>query len=366
MAVNTARVAPTRTPRTGFAYLDAVLDQPGSVIAMAHRGGAMHAELVGLENTLDAFRHAVTLGYHYLETDVHATRDGVLLAFHDAVLDRVTDQLGPLATLTAEEIGRARIGGAHAVPTMAELLEEFPAVRFNIDLKAEAAVHPLAALIERTAAHGPGVRRVVLAPADAHVPRASRPAGSPPPRRRRRWPWSRRRPRRPRPHAAARSAPAGRAAGAPQARAAHGRHAHPRTTCARRRSPRARVDRRRARRDAPPARPRGRRTDHRSHRPAAGRPRGPGTVEGPPMTHAAPTSIADLGPLDRLQAAEGVELVRLGQLGVLHDGAHGAVRAVHDHGRRQRRGLRRRRRHLQQDGEPARARTWPPGRCRST
>jgi glycerophosphoryl diester phosphodiesterase len=154
MAVNTSRVAPTRTPRTGFTYLDAVLDQPGSVIAMAHRGGAMHAELVGLENTLDAFRHAVKLGYHYLETDVHASRDGVLLAFHDAVLDRVTDRLGPLATLTAEEIGQARIAGAHAVPTMAELLEEFPAVRFNIDLKAEAAVHPLAALIERTGAHG--------------------------------------------------------------------------------------------------------------------------------------------------------------------------------------------------------------------
>ena len=172
MAVNTARVAPTRTPRTGFAYLDAVLDQPGSVIAMAHRGGAMHAELVGLENTLDAFRHAVKLGYHYLETDVHASRDGVLLAFHDAVLDRVTDQMGPLATLTAEEIGRARIGGAHAVPTMAELLEEFPAVRFNIDLKSEAAVHPLAALIERTAAHGRVCVGSFSPPADAHVPRA--------------------------------------------------------------------------------------------------------------------------------------------------------------------------------------------------
>ena len=85
---------------------------------------------------------------------MHASRDGVLLAFHDAVLDRVTDQMGPLATLTSEEIGRARIAGAHAVPTMAALLEEFPTVRFNVDLKAEAAVHPLAALIERTAAHG--------------------------------------------------------------------------------------------------------------------------------------------------------------------------------------------------------------------
>ncbi len=156
MDVNTVAVAreQTGTPRTGFAYLDAVLDQPGSVIAMAHRGGALHADLVGLENTMEAFRHAVKLGYHYVETDVHASRDGVLLAFHDNVLDRVTDQFGPIASLTAEEIGRARIGGAHAVPTMAELLEELPDVRFNIDLKAEAAIHPLAALLERTGAHG--------------------------------------------------------------------------------------------------------------------------------------------------------------------------------------------------------------------
>ena len=235
MAVNTARVAPTRTPRTGFAYLDAVLDQPGSVIAMAHRGGAMHAELVGLENTLDAFRHAVKLGYHYLETDVHASRDGVLLAFHDAVLDRVTDRLGPLATLTAEEIGRARIAGAHAVPTMAELLEEFPAVRFNIDLKAEAAVHPLAALIERTAAHGrvcvgsfsPRRMRTFRALTAGRVATSA----SPP-----EVAVVKAAPGGPRRHAAARSAPARGVAGAPPARAAHGRHAYPRTTCARRRS----------------------------------------------------------------------------------------------------------------------------------
>ena len=67
-------------PRTGFAYLD----EPRGVLAFAHRGGAFHPEIEGLENTLAAFRHAVALGYRYLETDVHATRDGVLLAFHDA------------------------------------------------------------------------------------------------------------------------------------------------------------------------------------------------------------------------------------------------------------------------------------------
>ena len=81
-------------PVTGFAYLDAVRPA-GSVIAMAHRGGALHPEIPGAENTLHAFRHAVALGYRYLETDVHATSDGVLLAFHDAALDRVTDHSRP-------------------------------------------------------------------------------------------------------------------------------------------------------------------------------------------------------------------------------------------------------------------------------
>lgn len=138
---------------TGYAYLDAVLDQPGSLLAMAHRGGALHPDLVGLENTLHAFRHAAALGYHYLETDVHATRDGHLVAFHDAVLDRMTDRPGVVAEVLAEDLARARIGGEHGVPTMAELMEELPHCRFNIDLKAPGSVAPLVELLDRTAGH---------------------------------------------------------------------------------------------------------------------------------------------------------------------------------------------------------------------
>jgi len=149
MPVNTARVSPV----TGFAYLDSVLDRPGSVIAMAHRGGALHPELPGAENTLHAFRHAAALGYHYLETDVHATSDGVLLAFHDDALDRVTDTQGVLARLTSDEVRTARIAGEHAVPTMADLLEELPDCRFNIDIKSSGAVRPLAELLDRTSSH---------------------------------------------------------------------------------------------------------------------------------------------------------------------------------------------------------------------
>ncbi|WP_257422469.1 glycerophosphodiester phosphodiesterase family protein [Nocardioides carbamazepini] len=119
----------------------------GRVLAFAHRGGAYHPEIEGLENTLAAFRHAAALGYDYLETDVHVTADGVLLAFHDDVLDRVTDQRGAVHELTLAEVRRARIGGREQVPTLVELLDAFPAARFNIDLKADGAVAALAALV---------------------------------------------------------------------------------------------------------------------------------------------------------------------------------------------------------------------------
>jgi glycerophosphoryl diester phosphodiesterase len=131
------------SPVTGHPYLDGAR----AVLALAHRGGAYHPEVEGLENTMAAFRHAVELGYRYLETDVHVTRDGVLLAFHDAVLDRVTDSRGAVAELTHAEVREARVGGREEVPTLVELLEAFPDARFNIDLKSEPSVRALAALV---------------------------------------------------------------------------------------------------------------------------------------------------------------------------------------------------------------------------
>jgi glycerophosphoryl diester phosphodiesterase len=135
------------SPRTGYPYLDEVLGRPGSVLAFAHRGGAYHPDIEGLENTMAAFQHAVDLGFDYLETDVHVTRDGVLLAFHDRVLDRVSDRVGAIAELTHAEISEALVGGRERVPTVGELLEAFPRARFNIDLKSDRAVAPLAELV---------------------------------------------------------------------------------------------------------------------------------------------------------------------------------------------------------------------------
>jgi glycerophosphoryl diester phosphodiesterase len=149
MSVDTASVM---RPHTGLPFLDAGRDQ-GTVLAFAHRGGALHPDLTGLENTLFAFEHATRLGFTYLETDVHATRDGVLLAFHDDVLDRVTSSVGSLVESTYVDLRTALIGGREPIPRMADLLEHLPEARFNIDLKSDAAVELLAELVERTGAH---------------------------------------------------------------------------------------------------------------------------------------------------------------------------------------------------------------------
>ncbi len=123
------------------------LDYP-TPIAFAHRGGAGHYP----ENSWRAFEHAVKLGYAYLETDAHATRDGVVVAFHDKSLDRVTDRTGAIATLLASEVAAARIDGTEPVPLLADLLGAWPDVRFNIDVKDSPAAGPLADLIRRAAA----------------------------------------------------------------------------------------------------------------------------------------------------------------------------------------------------------------------
>ena len=99
-----------------------------------------------------AFRRAVQEGYRYLETDVHATADGVLIAFHDHRLDRVTDRRGRISELTWDEVRMARISGREPIPLMAEVLAAFPDTRFNIDPKSDTAVGPLIDLLRASGA----------------------------------------------------------------------------------------------------------------------------------------------------------------------------------------------------------------------
>jgi len=114
-------------------------------VGFAHRGGAgPHPE-----NTERAFRHALDLGFRHLETDVHVTADGVLVAFHDNRLDRVTDRAGTLDSLTWSDVSRARVDGTEPILRLEEMLEAFPDALVNIDPKAWAAVEPLASTLVR-------------------------------------------------------------------------------------------------------------------------------------------------------------------------------------------------------------------------
>ncbi|MEO7745621.1 MAG: glycerophosphodiester phosphodiesterase [Actinomycetota bacterium] len=120
-------------------------------VVMAHRGFSLD----GLENTMPAFGAAVGLGVTHVETDVHATADGALVAFHDASLDRVTDATGLIADLDWATVSRAQVIGARSsagVPLLADVLASWPDLRVNIDVKDWPAIGPLVDVVRRASA----------------------------------------------------------------------------------------------------------------------------------------------------------------------------------------------------------------------
>jgi glycerophosphoryl diester phosphodiesterase len=130
------------------------LDAPGP-LGFAHRGGAA----AGDENTTAAFARAAGLGYRYIETDTHATADGVAVVFHDDTLERLLGRPGRMIDLRWADLSTERVGGAAAVPRLDEVLAAYPDIRFNIDAKTDEAVQPTVEVVERLKAHD----RVLLA-----------------------------------------------------------------------------------------------------------------------------------------------------------------------------------------------------------
>lgn len=129
------------------------LDWPGP-IPFAHRGGASDAP----ENTMPAFEYAVDLGYRYVETDVHVTSDGVLVAFHDSDLARTCGRPGRISDLPWSDVRTALVDGKAPIPLLEDLLGTWPELRVNIDCKSDRAVDALVATLRRTNS----VRRVAL------------------------------------------------------------------------------------------------------------------------------------------------------------------------------------------------------------
>ena len=162
-----------------------ILLDPLARPVIGHRGNRAHAP----ENTLASFRQAVALGVDAIEFDLRVSRDGVLMVFHDGMLERTTDATGPLADRTAAELGRVDAGanftpdGGRSFPwrgrgvtvsTFDAIVESLPrALEFIIELKTPAATELVRAAIAR---HGIA-RRVIVAAFDPAATRPLRGAG---------------------------------------------------------------------------------------------------------------------------------------------------------------------------------------------
>ncbi len=114
-------------------------------IGFAHRGGALEAE----ENTAEAFAYAVGLGFTHIETDVHLSRDGVVVVHHDDTFARMFGDPRSVAEMDWAEIASLRTSGGAAVPRLDEVLATFPEVYFNIELKCLEVAAPLAEVLRR-------------------------------------------------------------------------------------------------------------------------------------------------------------------------------------------------------------------------
>ncbi len=111
-----------------------------------HRGAAALAP----ENTLPSFAIAASLGAAYLELDVHASRDGVIVVHHDVTIDRTTEDSGPIKDRTWADVERLDAGYRFTmdggktfpyrgqgvrIPTLDAVLSAHPGLRFNIEIK---------------------------------------------------------------------------------------------------------------------------------------------------------------------------------------------------------------------------------------
>lgn len=148
----------------------------GTPLALAHRGDTTNHPP---GNTWAAFESAVQIGFGYLETDVQATKDGVLVLFHNEHLDGVTTGRGRVGEHRWSDLAevRYRAGGRETdqgLVRLEDLLGRWPEVRLNLDAKTEPTVTPLVQMVERFEA----LERVCLASFDrASIERMRRQAG---------------------------------------------------------------------------------------------------------------------------------------------------------------------------------------------
>jgi glycerophosphoryl diester phosphodiesterase len=110
-----------------------------------HRGARAHLP----ENTLQAFEAALKGGANAIETDVHVTSDGQVVVFHDTTGERIAGTSKSIASVTwkearswdvgyqhvAQDGSRPFVGNEYRMPLLESLIQAYPSIRLNVDIK---------------------------------------------------------------------------------------------------------------------------------------------------------------------------------------------------------------------------------------
>jgi glycerophosphoryl diester phosphodiesterase len=115
---------------------------------LAHRGLITAAgEDSGIwENSAGAFAAAHAAGAEFIETDCQVTADGDVVLFHDPTLKRLANDPRLVREVRTREL-RSLFADHGGLLTVSEALASFPGIRFNIDVKTDAAVDPLGPIL---------------------------------------------------------------------------------------------------------------------------------------------------------------------------------------------------------------------------
>ena len=111
------------------------------------------------ENTLEAFKESVDLGYKYIETDLRLTKDKRVIVFHDNDFNRLAKINKKVQSLTLREIKNIKLIKGGTILELTNLLEEFPKIKFNIDIKDSRSLIPTIEVLDSLNAYS----RVCLA-----------------------------------------------------------------------------------------------------------------------------------------------------------------------------------------------------------
>jgi glycerophosphoryl diester phosphodiesterase len=138
-----------------------------ALLLIAHRGASGHAP----ENTLAAFKKAVTLGATFIETDLQLTRDARLVSIHDETVNRTTNGKGAVHDMTLAELRRLDAGSwfgsefaGERIPTLEEVLDfakKFDVI-FYLEIKPGGSFGGEHALIGGLRASGEIARTIVI------------------------------------------------------------------------------------------------------------------------------------------------------------------------------------------------------------